>query len=170
MQILGLSFSLVAGVFLVIAFFKAYPSEKPGAALTAMSGGVLTVGCSCCLVTMGVTGLAHAMFPSQLWLAKTSPVYILAAALMSVGLYRLGSPVAAAMAIAGQAFLYFWLEVPYSSLPSVILHGVNSNFVIKYPMMFVGGLIVMGGFALAFRRHEQRAFSNTSAMAPSFGD
>jgi hypothetical protein len=37
---------------------------------------------------------------------------------MAIGLFRLRGIVPAVMAVAGQAFLYFWLELPYSSLPS----------------------------------------------------
>lgn len=37
-------------------------------------------------------------------------IYSVAALLMSVGLYRLGSPLGAAAALAGQAFVYYWLR------------------------------------------------------------
>lgn len=169
-QITGLIASLIAAVFLVAAFFKAYPSPRPGPALTAMSGAVLAVGCNCCLVTMGITGLAHHWFPSQPWLARTLPVYIAAAVLMGAGLFKLGSPLGAATAMPGQAFLYYWLELPYKSLPAITIHDTNVNFVIKYPMMFGGALLVMAGFVVAYRRQEQRAFPNAGVMEPSFGD
>jgi hypothetical protein len=84
---------------------------------------------------------------------------------MVIGLARLGGPLPAFIALAGQAWIYFWLELPYSKLPAVTLHGVNINFVIKYPMMLLGTLTVMGAFALAYRDQEARVISRVTEPA-----
>ena len=169
-QIGGLLASLAAAVALVAAFFRAYPSHQPSAALTAMSGAAMSTGCNCCLVTMGITGTLHAALPTQTWLGQTSTIYIAAASLMAIGLFRLRGVAPALMAVAGQSFVYFWLELPYSSLPKVTAHGVSVNFVIKYPMMFLGALLVMGAFAFAYRPREIGALATDRVPTPAFGD
>jgi hypothetical protein len=169
-QVAGLLGSLLSAALLVFAFFRAFPSVHPRSSLMAMSGAAMATGCNCCLITMGMTSLAHSIMPSELWLMRTLTVYIGAAILMSVGLARIGGPVPAATAVLGVAFNYFWLELPYSSLPQLLIHGVNANFVIKYLMMLTGGLITMYGFALAFRSHESRSASQASLSQPAFGD
>ena len=165
MQILGLLSSLAAAALLVYSFYRAYPSSRPAAALTAMSGAAAATGCDCCLVTMGVTGTLQALLPSQPWLSQTLSLYVVAAALMAFGLGRLGGLTPALVAVAGQAWVYYWLELPYSSLPTISMHGINVNFMIKYPMMLSGTLIVMGAFALAYRIQEARVTSTVTEQA-----
>ena len=169
-QIVGLFATLVAAVLLVAAFFRAYPSHNPKAAVTAMSGAAMAVGCNCCLVPMALTSAFHAALPAELWVTKTLTIYTASAVLMAFGLYRLRGPVPALMAVSGLAFLYFWLELPYSSMPAIMVNGINVNFVIKYPMMFAGALFTMSGFALAFRPKELTARDSNRMPAPAFGD
>lgn len=166
-QLIGLASSIVAAILLVFAFYRAYPSKHPRFALTAMSGAAMATGCDCCLVTMGITGTLHALLPTQSWLPHTFTVYAVAAALMVIGLGRLGGPLPAFMAAAGQAWIYYWLELPYSKLPAITLHGVSINFVIKYPMMLLGTLTVMGAFALAYRIQEGRISDGVAEHALS---
>ena len=169
-QILGFLATVLAAVGLVTAFYKAYPSQDPRAAVTAMSGAVMAVGCNCCLVTMALAAPAKVFLPSMPWAGATLTYYLIAAALMAVGLGRLGGFKPVAMAVMGQAFVYFWLELPYSSLPAFTLLAVDANFLIKFPMMFLGALIVMNAFVLAYRSHEERAYSLPFRTQPSFGD
>lgn len=164
-QLIGLISSIAAAVLLVFAFYRAYPSRHPRFALTAMSGAAMATGCDCCLVTMGITGTLHALLPAQTWLPHTFTVYALAATLMVIGLGRLGGALPAFIALAGQAWIYFWLELPYSKLPAVNLHTVSINFVIKYPMMLLGTLTVMSAFALAYRNQEARVISRVAEPA-----
>ncbi len=167
LQLAGLAASLAGAILLVTAFFRAFPSRNPGASLTAMSGAAMATGCECCLVTMGITGISHAIFPSQAWLPHTLPVYLVATLLMAVGLTRLGGITAAGLAVAGQIMVYFWLELPYDSLPRMMLHGVNINFAIKYPMLLVGSLVVMSSFVLAYRAQESLVTPMVSMGEPA---
>lgn len=169
-QIGGLIASLAAAVALVAAFFRAYRTQNPSASLTAMSGAAMATGCNCCLVTMGMTGTLHALLPDQMWVSQTLTVYIAAASLMAIGLFRLRGVVPATMAVIGQAFLYYWLELPYSSLPAITAHGVNVNFVIKYPMMLAGALLVMSAFAFAYREEEIKNLVPNRVPSSAFGD
>jgi hypothetical protein len=66
--------------------------------------------------------------------------YAVAATLMVIGLVRFGGALTRFIARARQAWIYFWLELPYSKLPAVTLHSVSINFTIKYPMMMLGTL------------------------------
>ncbi len=168
-QISGLLASLFAAALLVYAFFRSYPSALPGSSLMAMSGAAMATGCNCCLITMGLTSLAHTTMPSEIWLTKTLTIYVAGAVLMSIGLARLGGAFPAITAVLGMAFLYFWLELPYSALPNVTIHGANANFVIKYPMMLAGALVVMFGFVMAYREQERQLTARTP-LSPAFGD
>ena len=105
LQLAGLIASVAGAGLLVAAFFQAFPSQRPGSSLIAMSGAAMATGCECCLVTMGITGISHSIFPSQAWLPHTLPVYLMAALLMAVGLGRIGGITAAGLAVAGQSFL-----------------------------------------------------------------
>ena len=169
-QIGGLVAALLAAAALVAAFFLAYRSRQPSASLMAMSGAAMASGCNCCLVPMGMTGSLHALLPAQSWVSQTLTIYVVAASLMAIGLFRLRGFVPATMAVAGQAFLYFWLELPYSALPSITMHGVSVNFVVKYPMMFAGALMVMSAFAYAYQTQESEALTSDRAQTPAFGD
>lgn len=71
------------------------------------------------------------------------------------------------IALVGQVWTYYWLELPYSKLPAITVHGVSVNFVIKYPMMLVGTLAVMSAFALAFRIQEGRITDQVAEHALS---
>lgn len=155
-QLLGLFSSIAAAAFLVFAFYRAYPSKQPRFALTAMTGAAMATGCECCLVTMGITGTLQALLPSQTWLPHTLPIYAAATTLMAIGLGRLGGLLPALVAVAGQLWVYYWLELPYASMPTILVHANNVNFVIKYPMMLVGTSVVMSAFALAYRAQEVR--------------
>lgn len=167
MQLAGLVASVIGAGLLVAAFFQAFPSQRPGSSLMAMSGAAMATGCECCLVTMGITGISHAIFPGQAWLPHTLPVYLLATLLMGVGLGRIGGITAAGLAVAGQSFLYFWLEFPYDSLPRMMVHSVNLNFVIKYPLMLAGSLAVMASFVLAYRTQESHEMPMVTMGEPA---
>ena len=169
-QIFGFISSLIAAVLLVAAFYRAYPSRNPSASLTAMSGSVMALGCNCCLVTMALAAPGRVFLPGETWAGSSLTFYAIGAALMATGLGRLGGFGAAAVAVLGQAFVYFWLELPYSALPSFTLRGVDANFMIKYPVMLAGALTVMGAFVLAYRTQEKRVFAPPSLPSPSFGD
>lgn len=164
-QLLGLFSYMVAAVFLVFAFYRAYPSKRPGAALTAMTGAAMATGCECCAVTMGIVGTLQLLLPLQAWLPHTLPIYAVAIALMAIGLGRLGGLLPVLLAVAGQAWVYFWLELPYAKLPAMMFHGVSANFLIKYPMMLLGTLTVMSAFALAFRTQEARVIGRIAEPA-----
>lgn len=169
-QILGFIISVLAAIGLVAAFYRAYPSRNPAAALTAMSGAVMAVGCNCCLVTMALAAPGRALLPGHAWAGASLTFYLIAATLMAAGLGRLGGLGASAVAVVGQGFVYFWLELPYSALPAFTLRGVDANFMIKYPMMFAGSLIVMSAFVLAYRTQEKRVSAPPSLAQPAFGD
>ncbi|HEY8666368.1 MAG TPA: hypothetical protein VIL86_06870, partial [Tepidisphaeraceae bacterium] len=108
-QILGFAASLLAAVSLVASFFRAYPSRIPAASLTAMSGAAMATGCNCCVITMALAMSSRALLPGQTWAGANLTFYSIAAVLMAVGLGRLGGFGAAAVAVIGQAFVYFWL-------------------------------------------------------------
>jgi hypothetical protein len=76
-----------------------------------------------------------------------------------------GGALPAFIALAGLPWIYLWLELPYSKLPAITLHGVNINFIIEYPVMRLGTLTVMSAFALASRNQESRVMSRVAESA-----
>lgn len=155
-QLSGLLAYVGAGALLVLAFYRAFPSQKPGASLTAMAGMGMATGCNCCLVAMGITGLALSAMPFAPWLGTTEAAYIPAAVLIAVGLGRLGGPLPAIAAIAGQAVVFFGLRLV---IPGLQIAGNPAGFLIKYPLMLFGTVMMMTSFAWAYRASEATEFS-----------
>ena len=127
-----------------------------------MSGAGLATGCNCCLVSMGVTGLAVSMFPSQTWLGSTEAAYIPAAVLMAIGLGRLGGPAPAIAAVAGQGIVFYGLRM---AIPGMNFQGVRADYLIKYPTMMLGSLLIMGAFVLAYRPEEETSLGAEPMVA-----
>lgn len=169
-QISGLAASIVAAILLIAAFYRAYPSRIPSASLTAVTGAALATGCNCCLITMAIAAPGRVLLPDQGWASANLTFYLIAMALVVTGLARLSGFRAAGLALIGQAFLYFWLELPYSAMPTISLHGVNVNFIIKYPMMILGAAVVMTAFVLAYRTEEKSIVQTARVPEPAFGD
>src|SRR5215469_10368101 len=118
-QIAGFAASIGAAVLLVAAFYRAFPSRMPSATLMAMTGSAMATGCNCCLITMAIAAPGRVYLPDQAWVSANLTIYLVSAALIATGLGRLSGVRAAALAVAGQAFLYFWLELPYSAMPTI---------------------------------------------------
>lgn len=153
----GVVLYLLAGVALVLAFRRAFPFTHTGSGLVAMSGMAMSVGCNCCLVTQGVSGMAHTLVPSQAWLASTMTIYAIATLAMAIGLYKVGGTLPAAAVIGGHALTYYGLELPATVAPAIMAHGIRFAHISKYPLMLAGTSIMMAAFAWAYAAEKQRA-------------
>ena len=149
-QMVGVAFYLLAGVLLVMALYRAFPLQRSGWGIASYAGLAASVGCNCCLVTQGIAGFFHALAPAQHWHANSLTIYAVATTVMAIGLFRLAGAVPTLMVVGGHALDYFGLELPYSSAPSITVHGVQLGFVSKYPIMLLGTAIMTAGFALAY--------------------
>lgn len=165
--LIGVAAYLLAGVLLVLAFRRAYQFQHSTAGMLAMSGMAMSVGCNCCLVTQGISGLAHTVAPSQAWLAQTLTIYSVATVLMAVGLYRIGGALPAAMVVGGHALNYYGLELPASLAPAIMAHGIRFAHISKYPIMLAGTCLMMAGFALAYATQKERSAKLSGLRQPA---
>jgi len=149
-QMGGVAFYWAGGAMLMMALHYAFPFQKSAWGLISYAGLAASVGCNCCLVTQGIAGLFHILAPAQHWHANSLGIYGVATAVMAIGLFRIAGIVPALMVVGGHTLDYFGLELPYSSAPSIVVHGVRLGFVSKYPMMLIGTAIMTAGFALAY--------------------
>lgn len=158
---------LAAGLLLVLAFRRAYQFRHSGSATLAMTGMAMSVGCNCCLVTQGISGLAHTLAPTQTWLASTLTIYAFATLLMGVGLYRIGGLLPVGIVVGGHALDYYGLELPASVAPAIMAHGVRFAHISKYPLMLLGTVVMMAAFALAYATERQRSSRFTTTPQPA---
>lgn len=151
LQVGGLFVYLAAAAWLVAAFYRAYPSRQPRFALMAMGGMVLAMGCTCCMVTGAMSGLAATFVPSQPWLASGAVLTGAAAVLLAAGLSRIGGLRAGAIALAGEAIIYGGPKLLTAAIAPVMVRGVVINFAFRYPVTLAGALVVLYGFVIAYR-------------------
>lgn len=161
MQLLGLFAYLAAGALLVWAFYSAYRFRNRNASMVAMTGAAMAVGCSCCLVTMGISGFAAQLAPwdpfageAAIILGQTATLYTMAAVLMAIGLFRVGGALPAIVPALGLAVTFFSLRLPNTITP--MINGVRTDPIVKFPLMFAGAAMVMGAFVLAWRAERSR--------------
>ena len=166
LQMGGVAFYLAAGALLVMALYRAFPFQRSGWGIAAYAGLAASVGCNCCLVTQGIAGFFHVLAPAQHWHANSLIIYLVATTAMAIGLFRIAGPIPALMVVGGHALDYFGLELPYSSAPSVIVHGVRLGFVSKYPMMLLGTAIMTAGFALAYAMQRGKTGEGIQQQVP----
>lgn len=163
----GVAAYLVAGLLLVLAFRRAYQFRHSGSATLAMTGMAMSVGCNCCLVTQGVSGLAHTLAPAQTWLASTLTIYAFATFLMAIGLYRIGGWLPVATVVGGHALNYYGLELSANVAPAIMAHGIRFAHISKYPLMLLGTTIMMAAFAFAYATERQRSSGLATTPQPA---
>lgn len=163
-QMGGVVFYFSAGALLVWALVRAYPFQPSGWGVAAYAGLAASVGCNCCLVTQGIAGFVHALNPAQHWHANSLAIYSVATAVMAVAVFRIAGLWPMLMILCGHAIDYFGLELPYSSAPSITMHGLRLGFVSKYPIMLFGTAIMAGGFALAYATQKARVGEQAPAI------
>ena len=162
-HLLGFASYVVAAVFLIAAFMRAFRSPQPLAAGTAMAGMAAATGCNCCMATGALSGLiASAGMP---WVYGGPFVLLAGAALMAVGLWRLGG-IKPAMAIAaGTAISYGGPKLLGLAMPELMIYGVNFRFVPGYAIYLLGAATMIGGFVIAYRLAQKRYVDEPLARA-----
>jgi hypothetical protein len=155
---LGYAAYIVAAVFLVAAFLRAFPSPRPLAAGTAMAGMALATGCSCCMITGAVTALLASA--GMTWVYTTPytvpPVFFAGAALAAAGLWRLGGPRPAALAVSGSLINFGGTRLTSWALPQLMIYGADFRFVPSYALYLLGTLTMLSGFVVAYRVAARR--------------
>lgn len=140
---------LVSAAVLGYAFWRAFPSPKPAASGTAMGGMVTATGCTCCLYTgamagMAVTGgapTALETWPLLFWTGLT---------IVAVGLYRLGGWRAAAWVPVGGLVIQFMPDL-LALTGDWMVGPANLRSFPSYMITVTGAGIILYGFVTAYR-------------------
>src|SRR5919199_1844961 len=86
----GAALYVVAAATLGYAFWRAFPSPRPAASATAIGGMVLATGCTCCMVTGALAGMAVTAGASAAYFESMPLIFWTGMLAVAAGLYRLG--------------------------------------------------------------------------------
>lgn len=156
-QIAGALLYLVFGSALAYAFYLAFPSSKPAATATALAGTVAATGCTCCMVTGAIAGLAvTAGGPKTIFLSNPT-VFFFGIAVAAVGLALLRGVRPLPWLIAG-SIVTRWGGNALKLLGDWNLGDVNMRFIPGYLVYLIGAGLIMTAWAVAYepvRTEEQ---------------
>lgn len=155
-QISGGILYLVAAGFVGYAFWRAFPTPQPGSSVLAVGGAALATGCTCCMVTGAVAGLATTAGASASIVESTSLLYWSGLAAATLGLFRLGGLAAAWLVPAGGLIARYGPEL-LKVAGDWTVAGANLRFVPSYLIAVAGSGVIMYGFGRAYRAARSRA-------------
>ncbi len=148
-SMLGYFAYIVAAVFLIAAFLKAFRTPKPLAAGTAMAGMAMATGCSCCMITGATTALiAGAGFTG---IYDQSYVFFAGGLLAAAGLWKIGGIKPMLFVAAGVLITYFGQKLLGMALPELMISGMNFRYIPGYLVYFLGAAAMVGAFPVAYR-------------------
>ncbi len=154
-QVGGGGLYLLAAGMLGYAFWRAFPSPRPAASAAAIGGAALATGCSCCLVTGAVAGLAVTAGASAPIVESTSLLFWSGLAVVTAALFRLGGLRAAALVPAGGLVVKYGPQI-LKLTGDWTVAGVNLRAFGAYIVSIAGTGLIMYGFALAFQSARSR--------------
>lgn len=156
-QVGGAGLYLLAAAMLGYAFWRAFPSPAPSASATAIGGAALATGCTCCMVTGAVAGLAVTGGASASVVESTPILFWTGLALVAGGLFRLGGARAALWVPAGGLVVKYGPELLRVTTGDWMVSGVNLRFLPAYLITIAGTGAIMYGFAVAYRSAQAKA-------------
>lgn len=149
MEMVGAGLYVVAAAMLGYAFWTAFPSKNPAAAGTAIGGTALATGCSCCMVTGAVAGMAVTAGASTAVETLTLVAW-LGAAVLAVALYRLGGLRAALWAPLGFGIVRVAGKLPLLT-GKWLFHGQDMEIFPEYAIKILGSALLLYAFVAAYR-------------------
>ncbi|MEO7238078.1 MAG: hypothetical protein ABIZ96_05635 [Gemmatimonadales bacterium] len=155
-QMTGAGLYVVAAGILVYAFWGAFPSPRPAASGVAMSGAALAAGCTCCMVTGAVAGLAATAGANVSVVESTPLLFWAGLTLAAAGLLRLGGLRAALWVPAGGLIIKYGPQV-LKLTGDWMVSGVNLRFLPSYLITIAGAGAIMYGFSLAYEVAHSRS-------------
>ncbi len=170
-QMVGGALYVVAAALLGYAFWRAFPSRNPTAAGTAIGGAALATGCSCCMVTGAVAGMAVTAGASSALVQSSPFLFWLGLAIVAVGLFRLGGVAAAIWVPVGGAVVKYAPKL-LKLTDLWMVGGVDLQSVANFVIYAVGTGIILYGFAVAYRAVPVQVRGRTrlhQAGATAFG-
>lgn len=170
-QTLGGGMYLVAAAILGYAFWRAFPSPKPAASATAIGGVALATGCSCCMVTGAVAGMAVTAGASAAHVQASPLLFWGGLAAVAAGLFRLGGIRPVAWVAAGGIIVKFMPEV-LRLTGDWMVADVNLRALPSYLLMLAGTAVILGGFVVAYQVACAKCAEPAQAplgLQPAFG-
>jgi len=154
-QVGGAGLYVLGAALLGYAFWRAFPSPSPAASATAIGGAALATGCSCCLVTGAVAGLAVTGGASVSLVESTPLLFWTGLTLVAAGLLRLGGARAALWVPIGGLVVKYGPEL-LKLTGDWVVSGVSLRFLPAYFITVAGTGTIMYGFAVAYRAARSR--------------
>lgn len=164
LEMLGGALYVVFAAMIGYAFWRAFPVRDSAASATAIGGMTLATGCSCCLVSGAVAGMAITAGASATPFESMQLVYWTGLAAAVGGLYRLAGVKSAAWALVGGIVAREAIGIPLARVP-----GVNYLQFAKYLLAFAGTLTMAYAFAVAYRTARLGSPTTRPAFAPASG-
>lgn len=160
-QIFGGALYVVAAVLLGYAFWRAFPSPKPAASGTAIGGVVVATGCTCCMFTGALAGLAATGGAS---VVQSSPLLFWGGlAVVTAALFRLGGWRAAGWVPLGGMVIEYGPEL-LKLTGDWMWWDVNFRSFAQYALTIAGAGLILYGFAIAYRRARPEVVSSQPVM------
>jgi hypothetical protein len=148
-QMAGGLIYLAAAAVLGYAFWRAFPSPRPAASGTAMGGMVMASGCTCCMFTGAMAGMAVTSGAPPA-LETTDLIFWSGLALVAAGLYQLGGWTAAAwVPVGGLVIQYAPTLLAFTG--DWMVGPANLRSFPSYMITVTGAGIVLYGFVSAYR-------------------
>lgn len=162
-QVSGAVLYLIFGAALAYAFWLAFPNPRPGATATALAGTAVASGCSCCMVTGAVAGLAVTAGGSKGLFLSNPVVFFSGIALAAVGLAMLRGVRPLPWLIAG-AVVTRWGGNALGLLGDWMVGDVNLRFIPGYLIYLIGAGLVMTAWAVAYEPRQIRGSEQPSGV------
>lgn len=166
-QMAGGALYLVAAAILAYAFWLAFPSRNPGASGTAIGGAALATGCSCCMVTGAVAGMAVTAGASSSFVQASPFLFWLGLAIVAAGLFRLGGVRAVMWVPVGGLIVKYAPKLLKLTDSPWMAGGVDLQPIANFLIYVVGTGIILYGFVVAYQAVPVRA--REKVRAPQTG-
>lgn len=154
-QVAGGFLYIVFAIALAYAFWIAFPSPRPKATAAALGGTALATGCSCCMVTGAVAGLAvTAGGDAALWV-KQPIVFFSGIVIAGIALARMAGFRPVPWVVAGAIVTRFGGEA-LQPLGDWMAGDVNLRFIPGYAIYLIGAGLVVKAWAVAYEPARTR--------------
>lgn len=152
LQMVGAALYVVAAVLLGLAFFRAFPSPKPGAVAGGITGVALATGCGCCLVTGAIAGATHtAGITPEAFVRPATALFWSGMLAIGVSAFKLGGWRAAIWVPVGAAVIRFGPDL-LRMAGDWMVAGANLRSYGAWLVTIAGAGALMYALALGWRR------------------
>lgn len=151
-QLVGAGFYLIAALLLGVAFFRAFPSPKPGAMAGGIMGAALATGCGCCLITGAIAGVSTTVgITGEAFVRPSTALFWSGMLAIGVSAFLLGGWRAAAWVPVGAAVIRFAPDL-LRMTGDWMVAGANLRSFAAWLVTAGGAGLLMYALALGWRR------------------